>query len=183
MDTEVQTSSAATRFEENINRERDNENKLRSREFDSPNIIDSEESPPVSGRVAEAADLVARGGFAFPAVVEQSPGTSEGDSASVELEPSEVSGSVKAMTRKRRLRFLLPPVVMESLSGTTGRATTGQVQLAVSSENLRGLVRIQARWRGSQCRRRLKLSRVVHGIFDPYFEESPVTSPTNITFS
>lgn len=52
---------------------------------------------------------------------------------------------------------------------------------------------IQARWRGCACRRRLRLSRIVHRIFDPYFRESANPSPdnnrswisdaTNITFS
>lgn len=38
---------------------------------------------------------------------------------------------------------------------------------------------IQARWRGFACRRRLRLSSIVHRIFDPYFRESANPSPDN----
>ena len=85
-------------------------------------------------------------------------------------------GTGSSPTEQPQVRFVLPPV-----KGMKKSTFHKPYHMAGNVANLSSLyqpqdlnaIEIQRVWRGYIARKRLRLSKIVHNIFDPYFRESP----------
>ena len=88
------------------------------------------------------------------------------------------SGTSSVTVGRRQVKFVLPPVKQSShrqsrnkpyhLSPTVNR----RARSAMFPREDAAVLHIQSVWRGFMTRRRIRLSKLVHNIFDPYFKKS-----------
>ena len=90
--------------------------------------------------------------------------------------PDQPSRVLEVLPESSPVRFVLPPVKgMKKSSFHKPYHVAGNVsnQSSFSQPHDYSAIEIQRVWRGYFARKRFKLSKIVHNIFDPYFRDSP----------